>query len=595
MNQGSAEGVGKNLEDGRLKILQMISAMQPLASTLTALSEAVVGLACGGKAAVLLVKSQRLTIGSASGFLAGDLDCIEGLPASRLTTGALRLPCSTADFAVRTVLSGAGELLGGILIGLAVAPAPRPEIEIQLQNLEGLTALAIEQSHLVEELNYRLEHDALTDVYDRLSIERRLSEAMNGTLGETIGESARCGKRIALIVIGIDRLRLVNSALGHRVGNELLRQAAQRLRRNCGTNAVVGRAGGDEFLVLIPHLSSTDAAGATAERLTDLLRMPFSIGDHELKVTATAGIGISSAEACQAQDIEARAYAALEYAKSLGGNQKAFFDCSMVSVSPEYLELETRLRGALGGRELLLYYQPQLALNNYSTVGVEALLRWRHPDLGLISPCSFIPMAEEGGLISEIGEWALEEGLRQLAAWKRLGMSTLRMGINVSPLQFRRRNFTRRVLELVDRSGSDTSELLLEITEGTVMQDFDYAVAQINRLRDAGIRFAIDDFGTGYSSLSYLQKLPADQIKIDLSFVQEIEAADDRPPLLENILRLASELGIAVIAEGIETQEQADALAAMGCHEGQGFLFSRPLPGIEITSWLRGPGVEPGL
>jgi len=388
----------------------------------------------------------------------------------------------------------------------------------------------------------------------------------------------------------MDRFRRINGALGHHVGNKLLREVADRLQLNCGRKALLGRAGGDEFFILIPNLASADEAAGFAERLLAALRRTFVIGDHELSVTASAGIGISSPEAYRPEDLESRAFAALEHAKKLGGNQSAFFDCSMAIVSPEYLELEGRLRGALSGRELLLYYQPQLALHDHTTIGVEALLRWQHPDMGLVSPVAFIPMAEQGGLISEIGEWAIEEGIRQLLAWRKWGLGNLRMGINVSPIQFRRRDFTRRVLEILDRTGFDSGDLLLEITEGTIMQDLDFAVAQMNRLREAGIRFGIDDFGTGYSSLSYLQRLPADQLKIDRSFVQEILCSGQRPPLLENVLRLARELGINTIAEGIETQEQADVLASLGCQEGQGFLFSKPLPGLEMVSWFRRAG-----
>ena len=305
---------------------------------------------------------------------------------------------------LRTVLSGAGEVLGGLVFGPAATLSQDPEIELQLTALEGLAALAIEQSHLVEELNYRLEHDSLTGLYDRLSVERRMSEALV--------RSAHSGACVALLVLAIDRFRRVNAALGCRVGNGLLRQTAQRLERNTGPNSIVGRAGGDEFLVLVPHLSSTDEAVVMAERLLASVRMPFLIEDHELSVTASAGISISSHEDYRPEDLEARAYAALDYAKSLGGNQSALFDSSMVTVSREYLELETKLRGALEGRELLLYYQPQVALETFSLVGVEALLRWQHPDLGLVSPGAFIPIAEQGGLIGEIGEWALAEGLR---------------------------------------------------------------------------------------------------------------------------------------------------------------------------------------
>jgi diguanylate cyclase (GGDEF)-like protein len=576
----------RSSESRRLEILQMIARMEPLKNTLRALVMVAGELVSGGKAALLLVKGQKLSVAAASGLSELAQDCLASLAVPGLACDPFRLPETNVDLVFRTVLSGAGEVLGGLVFGPAAAISQNPEIESHLATLEGLATLAIEQSHLVEELNYRLEHDSLTGLYDRLSIERRMSEAL--------AVSARSGPGVALIVLAIDRFRRVNAALGCRVGNGLLRQTAQRLERNMGSSTNVGRAGGDEFLVLVPHLSSTNEAIVMAERLLASVRMPYLIEDHELSVTAAAGISISSQEDYRPEDLEARAYAALDYAKSLGGNQSALFDCSMVTVSPEYLELETKLRGALEGRELLLYYQPQVSLETFSLVGVEALLRWQHPDLGLVSPSAFIPMAEQGGLIGEIGEWALKEGIRQLAIWKKWGVGPLRLGVNVSPHQFRRRDFARRILDIFDHSGLDAGELLLEITEGAVMQDLDHAVAQINRLRDAGIRFAIDDFGTGYSALSYLQKIPADEIKVDRTFVQEILSAGHRPPLLANILRLASELGISTIAEGIETREQADALAAMGCRQGQGFLFSRPLPGIEMVSWFHPSRPYPG-
>jgi diguanylate cyclase (GGDEF)-like protein len=583
-----------------LRILQMIASMEPLKNTLEVLAGIAAALVTGGKAAVLVLKGQLLTVESARGFSERELDWMAGMSISRLTADSFRLPCSPVKFIVRTILSGAGEVLGAIVAGPAEAFPHRRDSESHLETIEGLAALAIEQSHLVEELNYRLEHDSLTDLYDRLSIERRISEALAfHQANKALSTPGGSGSRVALIAIGIDRFHRVNAALGHLVGNGLLRQAAQRLRQNCGPNAVLGRAGGDEFLVLIPHLTSNDEAAAMAERLLVLLRMPCRIGDHELSVTAAAGIGVSSQEDYRPEDLEARAYAALDHAKTLGGNQSAFFDSSMVTVSPEYLELESKLRGALDRNQLLLHFQPQVALDDYAMVGVEALLRWQHPDLGLVSPCSFIPIAEQGGLISDIGEWALGEGIRQMTAWKKemvawrkCEVGTLRMGVNVSPVQFRRQDFVRRILEIVDRACFDPGELLLEITEGAILTDLDHARPQMERLREAGIRFAIDDFGTGYSSLSYLQKLPVDHIKIDRSFVQEIVSPGQRHPVLENILRLASELGISATAEGIETQEQADALVAMGCQEGQGFLFSRPLPSEEMISWFQ---MEPGI
>jgi diguanylate cyclase (GGDEF)-like protein len=577
-------------ENRRLAILQMIASMQPMNEILAAIAETLMLTASPGGSAVLRVKDLKLRVAAAAGFSNREIETLSSLSTSLLDGSRFHLGNRQGEFRLRAILSGAGEVLGALLLrlpGLADGdpedPAGRPEIDPRFENLEAFTALALEQNHLLEELSYRSEHDALTDVFDRLAVERVLAKA----LAAACPGSSIHSRKVALIVIGIDRQRRINAALGHNVGNQLLREAARRLSLNCGDQAILGRAGGDEFLILMPELTAVEEAAVLARRLLALTRLPFVIGDHELSITAAAGISVSSPEAFRPEHLEARAYAALEYAKSLGGNQCCFFDSSMATVSPGYLELETHLRGALAGRELQLYYQPQLALAGFSTVAVEALLRWQHPELGLVSPCSFIPMAEEGGLIGEIGEWALEEGLRQLADWQRSGIQNLRLGVNVSPLQFRRRDFARRVLEILERAGFDGRDLVLEITEGTIIQDLDFAVAQMNRLRDAGIRFAIDDFGTGYSSLSYLQRLPAFQLKIDRSFVGEIRYPGQRPPLLAGILRLANELGVSTLAEGIETLDQANALQSMGCQEGQGFLFSKPLPANELGAWYR--------
>ncbi|MGH9667587.1 MAG: putative bifunctional diguanylate cyclase/phosphodiesterase, partial [Bryobacteraceae bacterium] len=292
-------------------------------------------------------------------------------------------------------------------------------------------------------------------------------------------------------------------------------------------------------------------------------------------------------------DLESRAYTALEYAKRAGRNQVAVFDSSMVGASPERLALEQRLRQALPNGELLMNYQPQIELATGAATGVEALLRWKHPELGFVSPGTFIPIAEENGLICSFGEFALYESLRQAIAWRRQGMRSVRVCVNVSPLQFCRPDFAGRTIAAIQEFEIDPSQLELEITEGVIMQNVDAALVHMNRLREIGVQFAIDDFGTGHSSLAYLQKLPIQRIKIDRSFIKDITKASERPALVVNIIRLAHALGVPAIVEGIETLEQAIALTAMGCEEAQGYLFSKPLLGQELFHWTQHIDREP--
>jgi len=288
-----------------------------------------------------------------------------------------------------------------------------------------------------------------------------------------------------------------------------------------------------------------------------------------------------------AEEIESRAYAAMACAKDRRSNQVAVFEPSMLRNSRERLEIGNRLRQALSNGELERYYQPQVDVATGEFTGVEALLRWKHDAIGFVSPETFIPVAEEAGLIATFGEWAIAQTLRQCAVWKQEGLGPMRVGPNISPAHFAQEDFGRRFRALVAEAEPDSVILELELTENVLIANLDRARAVMDDLGGTGAGFAIDDFGTGHSSLAYLQKLPIQRLKIPQTFIREISTAQDRPALAANIVRLAGDLGVSCTAEGVETQEHAAALSAMNCGEAQGFLYSKPLPGGEFSGWLR--------
>jgi len=576
----------------------------PLADTLNAIASVASSLLGGAHCAVLLLRSERITIAAARGLSGSELEALAGLSTAMLAeppaageplesereAACTSLPDeqlalrsvvreSLKDFTFQPFISGAGELLGAFAICRRAAAPRDSSIDAHLAAIESVATLAIEHSNLLEELTYRAQHDSLTRIWNRLSFEDRLSRAL--------AAARRTESRIGVLYLDLDHFRLINDVVGHQTGDALLRQVAERFQQNTRPSDIIARAGGDEFILLIPCLTRTGEARALGERLLASLETPFLIGDHELFVTASVGIGISRTEDVRVQDLESRAYTALEYAKRAGRNQVAVFDSSMAGASPQRLILEQRLRQALPNGELLMNYQPQIDLGTGRTTGVEALLRWKHPELGFVSPGTFIPIAEENGLICSFGEFALHEALHQHIAWRKEGLPPLRVGVNVSPLQFCRPDFARRCIDTIQEFELDPSQLEFEITEGVIMQNIDNALAHMNRLREIGVQFSVDDFGTGHSSLVYLQKLPVQRIKIDRAFVKDITQASERPPLVANIIRLAHAVGVPAIAEGIETLEQAIALTAMGCEEAQGYLFGKPLLGPDLLQWAR--------
>jgi diguanylate cyclase (GGDEF)-like protein len=477
---------------------------------------------------------------------------------------------------VRPLLTQLGELLG-VLVLFRVSNQPADEtFERDLDDLCWVATQAIEQKHLSDDLVYHAHRDSVTNLWNRPRIERELDRVLSQKRG--------C---IGLAILGLDRFRVINDVLGHHVGDELLRQSAERLTGVLESSCSIARSGGDEFVVLMPNLPGIEQASARARTLIECFRESFTIGDHELAVRATAGVSSGAAEASNTAELYSQASIALRYAKARSRGHLATFERFMVQIPPERLVMEQHLRFALEKREFQIYYQPQVELYSGSLKGVEALVRWNHPSLGFISPEVFIPLAEEIGLIGDLGDWVLEEALDQLKRWSRQGLADIRVAVNISALQFGRANFAASVAQRLRRVDIDGSYLELELTESAIMTNVEHALRQMRLLRSLRVDLAIDDFGTGHSSLAYLRTLPLNRLKVDRVFVRDIVTAEDRPPLLETIIQMGRAVKLSVIAEGVETAAQLAALRALRCDEVQGYWISRPIPGDDLLRWAK--------
>ena len=420
-------------------------------------------------------------------------------------------------------------------------------------------------------LAYMARHDALTDLPNRTLFYERLDQKL--------AEARRYGGSCTVLCLDLDRFKAVNDTLGHLAGDALLREIAHRVRTLLRAEDTVARLGGDEFAILLGGQSEADGAGALAERLIAVVQAPILFGDQHMAVGLSIGIALMSAQGETGESVFKRADLALYRAKAEGRNTYRFFDATMDDAVAERLVLERDLRHAIERDELVLHYQPQVSTDSGEIVGFEALVRWTHPDRGLVPPNAFIPLAEESGLIVALGEWVLRTACREAAFWVR----PLKVAVNLSPRQFQQADLPERVLAILTESGLSPARLELEITESVIINDMARALGILRRLKSFGIRIAMDDFGTGYSSLATLQAFPFDKIKIDRSFVGQLEGNPQAVVIVRAVLGLGRSLGMGVVAEGVETEEQMRFLAAEDCEEVQGYLFGKPMP-IELFS-----------
>jgi diguanylate cyclase (GGDEF)-like protein len=447
----------------------------------------------------------------------------------------------------------------------AEANYARQQIEVANAALQNEMAIrATTQSRLA----FLANHDPLTALPNRSLFSERLAQQMEA--------ARRHGRRLALMGIDLDNFKDVNDMLGHAAGDTLLQLVATRITGELRYGETAARMGGDEFAVLQVDLDSADAARVLAERLIAVLCKPFDIEGRPVFVGASIGITLFPDDGDAADLLHRNADLAMYRAKSDGRNRCHFFDSSLNEEASRRTSLEQALRepGLLG--QLRLAWQPQVDMVGERITGVETLLRWRHPQLGLITPAEFIPLAERSGRISEIGAWVLHESCRQVAQWRAAGLPPLTVSVNVATTQFRRDNVPRLVADVLAASGLPAAQLELEITESGIMHNMHVAVETLVALHQQGVSLAIDDFGTGYSSLSHLRKLPVDRIKIDRSFVSDADTDEDAAVVASAIVRLAQHLRLQVIAEGVETRAQADFIRGTGCRFAQGYYYGPP-------------------
>ena len=430
-----------------------------------------------------------------------------------------------------------------------------------------------------ETVRHLAHHDFLTDLPNRVLLNDRIAQA--------ISHAGRTRTQVAVMFLDLDRFKTVNDSLGHSVGDKLLQEVARRLRGGTRGSDTVSRQGGDEFVVVMPDVTDAADVARAAQKLLDAVSEVYSIDGHELITTPSIGISVYPHDGRDVETLLKNADAAMYHAKESGRNNYQFFTQDMNTRALERLSLERSLRRAIERGELRLHYQPQYHVRTGRIVGVEALTRWEHPDLGLLPPARFMPFAEETGLVVPLSEWVLREACNQNRAWQNQGLAAIRVAVNISALQFRYAGFAKLVQKALAESGLEARWLELEMTESVIMHDAERVIESLEQLKGLGVELAIDDFGTGYSSLSYLKRFPIDRLKIDQSFVRDITSDRDDAAITGAIIGLTRNLGLQTIAEGVETLEQLRFLERHGCDEVQGFLFSKPLTPQECAVVMR--------
>ncbi len=519
-------------------------------------------------------------------------------PILRLAHTARRVS-SEEDYTLRAQREGndeLGDLIDGFNEMLAEIQARDMELDLHREQLEDMVSrrtaeleaanaqLALAKEHAesaAEKMAHQAYHDALTGLPNRALLNDRLVLAL--------AHAYREAEMLAVLFLDLDRFKVINDSLGHAFGDQLLCSVTKRLLQCVRADDTVARVGGDEFMILLPTLEDADDAGQVAQKIIDMLKEPFVCEGHELHITTSIGISIYPDDGTDSGTLMKQADISMYRAKERGRNNYLYYTADMDAQSHHRLIMENNLRRALGRNELQVFFQPRIHTQSGELLGTEALLRWHHPEMGMVPPAQFIPLAEETGLIVPIGEWLLRAACAQTRAWQQAGHSDLRIAVNISARQLGKRyllDIIKRVLAET-RMAADTLEL--EITESVVMQNARSTITTLKELKQMGIRLSIDDFGTGYSSLSYLRRFPIDTIKIDSSFVHEIPHNAEDVSIARAIIAMAHSLKLSVVAEGVENDLQLQFFREHACDEVQGYLLGAPVPADEISRRLQIP------
>lgn len=429
-----------------------------------------------------------------------------------------------------------------------------------------------------ETIHHLAYYDPLTSLPNRVLLMDRLNMAL--------ACARRNGETLAVLFLDLDRFKVINDTLGHSTGDELLKVIAERLRSSVRESDAVARLGGDEFVLLLPGIKDTENTVKISDKILQLVRQPMRIGLQELNITTSIGIALYPNDGEDGDTLLKNADAAMYHAKEQGKNNYQVFTQVVYRKVHEQLVIESNVLRGLEREEFVLYYQPQVNLDTMRIAGMEALIRWQHPERGLLSPSEFIPLLERNGQIVPVGEWVLRATCAQSKAWQEAGFSSIRMAANLSAIQIRQRNLVEVMRLLLKENGINPSYLELEVTEGAIMEDVENSIYMLDKLRGLGISIALDDFGTGYSSLSYLRRFSINTLKIDASFVRDIPLHADDITLVTTIITMAKSLRLKTIAEGVEAIEQLEFLNSLKCDEVQGYFFSPPVPAEEATKLL---------
>ncbi len=503
------------------------------------------------------------------------LDSLSGLVNNGAVDRLLLQPCSEKDLqqAVETAIN-AREMAASNLVLNRKVEYLQKKLTIATENFD------LKVNDKAEELVKQVYYDELTGLAKRALLKDRLKHA--------IQSAKRSDRKVVLFLIGLDRFKYVNDSLGQGAGDQVLREVAARISTRVRSGDTVSRFSGDVFGLLVSDSERVEDPGFMARRILDAIAAPMKINGQDLFLTASIGISVFPEDAVETDLLLANAETAMRQAKLETRNQFRYYSGEYNQIANKRLSLEAELRRAISDREFKLYYQPRVDIAGKRVIGAESLLRWQHPDRGILSPFEFLSVLEETGLIQPVGYWVLQESIDALQRWRRLQLPDIRLAVNLSARQFHEAELSEKIKQIADHSELDLAEqrLELEITESLLMEDVTAARDMLKRLHNMGIKIAIDDFGTGYSALSYLITFPLDHLKIDKSFVDKVHTSDDAKAIVEAIVSLSYSLRLNVIAEGVETRDQLTALQSLGCKQFQGYLFAKPMPEDEFVSLM---------